>query len=46
MIQTLLVSLVAFTTLYATLLRQRMRVERSRDRFTRLRAMLERRETV
>jgi heme exporter protein C len=46
MIQTLLVSLVAFTTLYATLLRQRMRVERSSDRFTRLRAMLERRETV
>ena len=46
MIQTLLVSLVAFTTLYATLLRQRIRLERARDRFARLRATLERRQSV
>ena len=46
MIQTLVLSIIAFTTLYATLLRQRIRLERSRDRFTRLRARLERRQSV
>lgn len=42
MIQTLIVSVLAFTALYGTLLRQRMRLEWSRDRFTRLRLQLER----
>jgi hypothetical protein len=34
---TLLVSLVAFTLLYATLLRQRIKLERAADVLTRLR---------
>jgi len=42
MIQTLIVSILAFTALYGTLLRQRIRLECSRDRFTRLRLQLER----
>jgi len=42
MIQTLIVSIVAFTTLYATLLRQRIRLERARDALTRLKLRLER----
>jgi len=46
MIQTLVVSIVAFTALYATLLRQRMRLESARDRFTSLRATLERRQSA
>jgi heme exporter protein C len=37
MLHTLLVSLAAFTLLYATLLRQRMRLERAADALTRLR---------
>jgi heme exporter protein C len=43
MIHTLLVAIVAFTMLYATLLRQRVRLERARDALTRLRLALERR---
>jgi len=42
MIQTLLTSIAAFTVLYGTLLRQRMRLERSRDALTRLRLRMER----
>jgi heme exporter protein C len=40
MVHTLLVSIVAFTTLYATLLRQRVRLESARDAVTRLRLTL------
>ena len=43
MTQTLMVSLAAFTLLYATLLRQRMRLERAADALVRLRTKLERR---
>ncbi len=43
MIQTLLVSLGTFTVLYATLLRQRIRLERASDALTRLRLMMDRR---
>ncbi len=43
MTQTLMASLAAFTLLYATLLRQRMRLERAADRLFRLRTKLERR---
>lgn len=42
MIQTLLTSIAAFTALYGALLRQRMRLERSRDALTRLRLRIER----
>jgi heme exporter protein C len=42
MIQTLLVSIGAFTVLYATLLRQRMRLERASDALTGVRLRLER----
>jgi heme exporter protein C len=38
MIHALLVSLAAFTLLYATLLRQRVRLERAADALARLRA--------
>jgi heme exporter protein C len=41
MIQTLMVSLAAFTVLYAALLRQRIRLERARDALTRLRLTME-----
>jgi heme exporter protein C len=43
MTQTLMVSLAAFTLLYATLLRQRMRLERAADSLFRLHMKLERR---
>ena len=43
MVHTLLVSLVAFSLLYVTLLRQRVRLERSADALTRLRLRLENR---
>jgi heme exporter protein C len=43
MTQTLMASLAAFTLLYATLLRQRMRLERAADSLFRLRMKLERR---
>lgn len=43
MIHTLLVSIVAFTSLYATLVRQRMQLESASDALTRLRLQLERR---
>jgi len=46
MVQTLIVSIVAFSGLYATLLRQRIRLEWSRDRFTRLRSHLERKQSA
>jgi heme exporter protein C len=42
MIHTLLVAIVAFTTLYATLLRQRIRLERAKDALTRIRLMMDR----
>jgi heme exporter protein C len=42
MIHTLLVTIVAFTTLYATLLRQRIRLERAKDALTRIRLMMDR----
>jgi heme exporter protein C len=42
MIQTLLVSIAAFTALYGALLSQRIRLERSRDALTRLRLRIER----
>ena len=42
MVHTLLVSIAAFTTLYATLLRQRVRLEKARDALNRLRLMLDR----
>jgi heme exporter protein C len=42
MIYTLLVAIAAFTVLYATLLRQRVRLERARDALTRLRMTLDR----
>mgnify|MGYP001416294403 CR=1 FL=1 len=42
MIQTLVASIVGFTTLYGALLRQRIRLERAKDRLTRLRLRLER----
>jgi heme exporter protein C len=42
MIHTLLVSIGAFTVLYAALLRQRMRLEQASDALTRLRIVLER----
>jgi len=42
MIQTLIASIVAFTVLYATLLRQRIRLEDADDALTRLRLMVER----
>jgi hypothetical protein len=42
MIHTLLVAIAAFTLLYATLLRQRVRLESARDALTRLRLALER----
>ncbi|MGD8244918.1 MAG: cytochrome c biogenesis protein CcsA [Anaerolineae bacterium] len=42
MVHTLVVAIVAFTTLYATLLRQRIRLERSRDALTRLKLILDR----
>ena len=41
MVHTLLVSLAAFTLLYANLLRQRMRLERAADALARLRARIE-----
>ncbi len=41
MIQTLMVSLAAFTVVYAALLRQRIRLERARDALTWLRLMME-----
>ena len=41
MVHTLLTSLAAFTLLYATLLRQRMRLERAADALARLRARIE-----
>lgn len=41
MLHTLLVSIVAFTLLYATLLRQRIRLEQAADRLARLREQLE-----
>lgn len=41
MVHTLLISLAAFTLLYATLLRQRMRLERDADALARLRARIE-----
>ena len=41
MVQTLLVSVVAFTLLYITLLRQRMRLERVADALARLRLRVE-----
>ena len=41
MVHTLLVSLTAFTLLYANLLRQRMRLERAADALARLRARIE-----
>ena len=41
MMHTLLVSLAAFTLLYATLLRQRMRLERAADALARLRLRAE-----
>jgi heme exporter protein C len=41
MVHTLLASILAFTLLYLTLLRQRMRLERSRDALRELRARLE-----
>jgi len=44
MVYTLLVSLVAFTLLYATLLRQRMRLERAAAALARLRLLAEQRE--
>jgi len=43
MVQTLLVSIGAFTLLYVTLLRLRMSLERARDDLSRLRLQLERR---
>ncbi len=43
MVQTLLVSILAFTLLYATLLRQRIRLERTADMVARLRTQIERR---
>lgn len=46
MIQSLVVSIVAFTALYVTLLRQRMRLERARDRLTHLRLRLERNRSI
>jgi heme exporter protein C len=42
MIQTLIASIGAFTVLYATLLRQRIRLENARDTLTRLRLIVER----
>lgn len=42
MTQTLMVSLAAFTSLYATLLRQRVRLERAADALARLRLRVER----
>jgi heme exporter protein C len=42
MVHTLLVSLAAFTLLYATLLRQRVRLERAADRLARLHAEISR----
>jgi heme exporter protein C len=41
MVHTLLVSLAAFTLLYATLLRQRVHLERTADRLARLRVQVE-----
>jgi len=41
MVQTLLISVVAFTLLYITLLRQRMRLERAADALARLRLWVE-----
>ena len=41
MVHTLLVSLAAFTLLYASLLRQRVRLERATDALARLRARIE-----
>ena len=41
MVHTLLISLAAFTLLYANLLRQRMRLERAADGLARLRARIE-----
>jgi heme exporter protein C len=41
MVQTLLFSIAAFTLLYFTLLRQRMRLEHLGDRLTRLRLRME-----
>lgn len=46
MVQTLMVSIAAFTLLYAALLRQRMRLERANDALTRLRLTLERRSSL
>lgn len=42
MVHTLVVAIVAFTMLYATLLRQRIRLEGSRDALTRLKLVLDR----
>jgi heme exporter protein C len=42
MIHTLVVAIVAFTTLFATLLRQRVRLESARDALTKVRLTLER----
>jgi hypothetical protein len=44
MVHTLLVSIVAFTLLYVTLMRQRTRLERAADALARLRLRAERRE--
>lgn len=46
MVQTLMASITAFTVLYATLLRQRMRLERASDALTRLRLKMERRSLL
>ena len=43
MTQTLMVSIAAFTALYATLLRMRVKLERADDALTKLRLMMERR---
>jgi len=46
MVQTLVASIAAFTVLYGTLLRQRMRLERASDALTRLRLKMERRSLL
>jgi heme exporter protein C len=46
MVHTLLTSLAAFTLLYATILRQRMRLERAADALARLRLQVENRKGI